>query len=98
MVSETPGGTIVEVRVMPRAGRTRLAGVRGGALLVQLTAAPVEGAANDALVALLAERLDVPRRAISILSGARSRTKRVRVQGVPAGVVRERLETAAHGR
>ena len=70
------------MRVIPRAGRGGLAGLREGAVLVRLAAAPVDGAANDELVAVLARALDLPKRAITIVSGERSRSKRVRVQGL----------------
>jgi len=70
------------VRVRPRAGRSGLAGLREGAVLVRLAAAPVDGAANDELVAVLARALDLPKHAITIVSGERSRRKRVRVQGL----------------
>ena len=56
--------------------------MRGDALLVRLHAAPVDGAANAELIQVLAEALDVPKRAVSIASGERSRQKRVRVEGV----------------
>lgn len=70
------------MRVIPRAGRSGLAGMRAGAVLVRLAAAPVDGAANDELVTVLARALDLPKRAITIVSGERSRSKRVRVQGL----------------
>lgn len=72
----------LDVRVMPRAGRSGFGGLRDGALLVRLAAAPVDGAANDELIALLAKTLRIPRRAITIVSGERSRTKRVRIAGI----------------
>ena len=75
---------IVAVRVIPRARKTEIAGTRDGALLVRLAAPPVEGAANDALIAFLAGRLAVPRRAVRIVSGGRGRQKRVAVAGVTA--------------
>ena len=78
--------TIVSVRVVPRAGRTRLDGRRGDALLVRLAAPPVEGAANEALIAFLAEALHLPRRNLRICSGEKSRDKRVAIAGLPAGV------------
>ena len=53
-LAETPAGVSFRVRVVPRAGRTGVAGTRGDALLVRLAAAPVDGAANDALIAMLA--------------------------------------------
>jgi hypothetical protein len=70
------------VRVVPRAGRTAIAGLRGEALLVRLAAAPVDGAANDALVAFLAKRLACPRRSIAIETGQKGRDKRLRIAGV----------------
>jgi uncharacterized protein (TIGR00251 family) len=72
----------LEIRVIPRAGRSGFAGLRDNALLVRLAAAPVDGAANDELIALLAKALEVPRRDITIVSGERSRSKRVRIAGV----------------
>jgi Uncharacterized conserved protein len=72
----------IDVRVIPRASKSGIAGWRGEALLVRLHAAPVEGAANSELIEVLAEALNVPKRAVSIMSGARSRQKRVRIEGV----------------
>jgi uncharacterized protein YggU (UPF0235/DUF167 family) len=68
-----------------------IAGVRQGTLLVRLAAAPVQGAANDALVRLLAETLEVPRRAVTLVSGERSRNKRVHVTGLTAAAAGARL-------
>jgi uncharacterized protein (TIGR00251 family) len=72
----------VNIRVVPRAGRTGIAGVRGGALLVRLAAPPVDGAANEALLRLLAGVLDCPRRHLDIVAGLRSRQKRVAISGM----------------
>ena len=77
---------MIDVRVVPRAGRSGVAGVRDGALLVRLAAAPVDGAANAELIEILAKALDLPRRRIEIVSGDRSRSKRVRVIGLDAQV------------
>ena len=65
--------------------------MRDGVLLIKLNAPPVEGAANRELIDLLANLLDVPKRNISIVSGDRSRTKRVRVDGLTADDVARRL-------
>ena len=73
---------LIEIRVIPRAGKSGIAGMRGESLLVRLNAAPVDGAANAELIDVLADALDVPKRAVSIVGGARSRQKRVRVEGV----------------
>jgi uncharacterized protein (TIGR00251 family) len=70
------------VRVQPRASRSEIAGVHGDALKVRLAAPPVDGAANVALVDLIADALGVPKRAVRILAGASSRGKLVEVDGV----------------
>ena len=64
--------------------------MHGDALKVRLAAPPVDGAANEALIALLAEELEVPRRSIRIVTGASARNKLVQVDGIASGVV-ERL-------
>ena len=89
---ESSAGVGFRVRVIPRAGRTAIAGERGNALLVRLSAAPVEGAANEALVTFLAHLLDVPRRQVTITAGERSRDKTVRIAGVDAARLRSVLE------
>ena len=73
---------ILDIRVIPRSPRTRVDGRRGNAILVRLAAPPVEGAANDALIAFLSDALDVPRRDVTLVSGERSRDKRVRIAGI----------------
>jgi uncharacterized protein (TIGR00251 family) len=95
MVSAAAGGTLLDVRVLPHAPRSALAGVRDGALLVRLAAPPVDGAANDALIVLVARTLDVPRRAVSIVSGDRARRKRLRIDGLTPAVVQARLAGSA---
>ena len=70
------------MRVIPRASKPGIAGTRDGALLVRLNAPPVEGAANSELIQVISDALGVPKRSISIVSGQRSRLKRVRVEGV----------------
>jgi len=81
-VSERADGTIA-VRVQPRAARDEIAGERGGKLVVRLVAPPVEGRANEALRRLLAKRLGVANSRVSVVRGARSRDKLVRVVGLP---------------
>jgi uncharacterized protein (TIGR00251 family) len=70
------------VRVQPRSSRPGVDGLHGDALRVRVGAAPVEGAANEAVTALLAEALGVARRSVRIVGGASSRTKVVEVDGV----------------
>jgi len=82
MIAPAPGGVLLAVRIVPRAGRSGVAGIRDGALLVRVNAPPVEGAANAELIEVLARLLDVPKRAVTIVAGERSRLKRVRVEGM----------------
>ena len=82
---------ILSVRVIPRAAKNAIAGTRGDAVLVRLSAPPVEGAANDALVEYLAKALSIPRRQISIVSGHTSRDKRVAIEGLTEGDVAARV-------
>ena len=83
----------IDVRVIPRARRTESSGERDGAFVIRLAAPPVDGAANDALVEFLADTLNVPRRAVRIVSGERGRRKRVEIEGVTAADVATRLQS-----
>jgi len=87
----TNEGVLLSVRVVPRAARAGLAGIREDALLVRLNAAPVEGAANAELIDVLADVLGVPRRALSITVGERSRRKTVLIRGLSADEVASRI-------
>jgi uncharacterized protein (TIGR00251 family) len=78
----------IEVRVIPRARRDEIGGERGGRLLVRLTAPPVDGAANAALCRLVARRVGVPARRVSIVRGQASRDKLVRVEGLTEAELR----------
>ena len=79
---EVNGRVRLSVRVQPRASANGIAGIHGNSLKVRLTAPPVEGAANEALVNFLADTFAVPRRAIKILAGESSRSKIVEIEGV----------------
>ena len=80
-VAASPGGVTLCVQVQPRASRDAIEGEHGNALKIRLTAPPVDDRANEALVQLLAERLNVPRAAVRIVGGEKSRRKRVIVVG-----------------
>ena len=88
-VQSVAGGVRFSVRVQPRASRSEICGVHGAALKIRLAAAPVDGAANTALIALLAQELGVPRRAIWIVSGASSRSKLLHVDGIASDLVEQ---------
>jgi uncharacterized protein len=79
------------VRVTPRAGRSAIAGMADGVLHVKLAAPPVDGAANEALVGLLAGSLDIGKRSIRIVSGARGRVKRLELTGLTQASLDARL-------
>jgi uncharacterized protein (TIGR00251 family) len=81
-IQEREGAMMFLVRVQPRASRDEIAGEMGGALKVRLCAPAVEDRANEALIEFLAQLLKTPRSAVRILSGDRSRTKRMEVRGV----------------
>ena len=87
-ITERAGSSIFAVRVQPRASGDAIEGEWQGALKVRLTAPPVDDRANDALRRLLAARLNIPLSAVRILSGERSRTKRIEIRGVTAAQVR----------
>jgi uncharacterized protein (TIGR00251 family) len=89
------GHVVIQVHVQPGAGRTAVVGRHGDALKVKVAAPPAEGRANDAVVALLAETLGVKPAAVSVVSGATSRSKRIRVDGVDPESVTPALERAA---
>jgi len=81
-VVATRTGIRLTVHLQPNARRSELAGLHGDALKVRIAAPPVDGAANAAVIAFLADRLRVPRGSIRLLSGAASRRKRLEIDGV----------------
>lgn len=83
------GEVRLTLRVQPRAGRDRVVGRQGEAVKVQVAAPPVEGAANAAVVALIARWLEVPRRTVEVVQGARGRDKVVAIAaGDPTALAR----------
>jgi uncharacterized protein (TIGR00251 family) len=89
-MTQAPQAEIL-VRVQPRASRNEVAGERDGRLLIRVTAPPAEGRANEAVVAVLAKRLRVPRSRIQIVSGQAARDKRLSVEGLTTYEAIERL-------
>jgi hypothetical protein len=80
-LNEDPGSITLTLHVQPGAKRTEVAGLHGDALKIRLAAPPVDGQANEALIAFLADAFGVPKRQVELLSGHASRSKRVRVHG-----------------
>lgn len=80
------------IKVIPNAPRTEIVGWLGDALKVKIHAPPVEGRANDALCEFLADHLDLPRRAITVLHGDTSRQKVLRIDGLSSADLLARLK------
>jgi uncharacterized protein len=93
-VRDVPGGAALRVRVAPRSSREEVAGERADALVVRLTAPPVDGEANAALLRFLARRLGRPPSSLTLTRGARGRDKVVVVAGMPAADVAASLGAA----
>jgi uncharacterized protein (TIGR00251 family) len=88
---ESSGGVTFAVKVHPRARKNAITGELGEALKVALTAPPVEGKANEACIEFFANLLKVPRSSVTIAAGQTSRNKVIRVAGLSAVELQERL-------
>ncbi len=93
-VRDTPRGATFQVKVHPRAKKNAITGVVDDALKLALTAPPLEGRANQACIAFFAKLLNVPRSSVTIAAGESSRNKAIRVAGLSAAQVEERLRKA----
>jgi uncharacterized protein (TIGR00251 family) len=90
-IRDTPSGATFQVRVHPRAKKNAITGEVGDALKLTLTTPPVEGRANQACLEFLAQVLNVPHSSVTIAAGESSRNKVIRVRGLAAAQVAERL-------
>ena len=81
----------IDIRVMPRSSKNAIDGIRDGRFVVRVTAPPVDGAANAAVVDIIAAALDLPRRSVRVVVGETGRNKTVEVTGLDAAAVRARL-------
>jgi uncharacterized protein (TIGR00251 family) len=88
---EQPDGVILSVKLQPRAGRNEIGDPIGDELKIKVTAPPVDSAANEALVRFLAEKLDCPRGNVELIRGHTSRHKTIKLRGLTAAQVVERL-------
>ncbi len=91
-LQRSSGDVLLPVAVQPRASRNAVAGLHGGALKVQLTAPPVEGAANDACLRFLADLLGLSRARLSIVKGTKARHKLIRIADISIEEIRARLK------
>lgn len=91
-VADGDDAVLLSVHAQPGAGRTQVMGRHGDAVKIRIAAPPEQGRANDALAALLADRLGVPAASVSLAAGASSRTKRFRIAGVDPAEFAELLD------
>ena len=90
-IQQTGGGVTLQLKIVPNASRNRIDGLHGDAVKIRLTAPPVDGKANTALVEFLAEELQCPKSAISLVAGATARSKRILITGLAPAVIADRL-------
>jgi len=89
--SREDGTLLLSLYVQPRAGKNELVGLHDGALKLRLTTPPVDGKANKAVIAFFAKILKIPKSAVILQSGLKSRRKQVRIMGLDERTVREVL-------
>jgi uncharacterized protein (TIGR00251 family) len=92
---ETAGGTLLAVKVQPRASKNEIGGVLGDELKIKVTAPPVDAAANQALIELLAEKLGCSRGKVELIRGQTSRHKTIMLHGFKPAEVSEKLSTGS---
>ena len=90
-VTESSKGISFSIKVHPRARKNAITGVMGDALKLALTAPPIEGRANQAVIEFFAELFEIPRSSVTIASGETSRNKQVRIAGLTRAAVVARL-------
>ncbi|MBK8014563.1 MAG: DUF167 domain-containing protein [Deltaproteobacteria bacterium] len=90
-IHEKQGGHEIDVLAVPRAARSRVVGLHGDRLRIQLAAPPADGAANRALLDILAEQLGIRKTSLTLISGHGSRAKRVRIEGLTTAEIERKL-------
>jgi uncharacterized protein (TIGR00251 family) len=91
----TSSGCTLAVRVHPGARRNAITGIHDGALKISLTTPPTDGRANAALIAFLADHLNIPRTCITLVTGATSRSKTLHLEGLTPDVITALLAESA---
>ena len=84
-------GVVIKVKLLPRSSRNHIVGIEEDRYRIKVTAPPVDGKANAALIKLLSKKLEIPGRDIEILSGHTSRLKTLRIKGLPLGPITAKL-------
>ena len=93
-LTQSKNGVLVPIRVKPRARANKIDGVRDGVLLLSVSAPPVDSAANEAVIAVLAQALDVAKSTLFLAHGQKSRDKTVAIAQLPEEEVAARLTAA----
>jgi uncharacterized protein len=91
VVTDGRDGALIAVKVIARASKSAVSGIRDGALLVRLNAPPIDGAANAELLEVMASALGVPKRAIRITAGETARRKTLQITGMSAAAIITKL-------
>ncbi len=91
-LKEQPDGVLLSVKVQPRASKNEIGPVQGAELKIKVTAPPVDAAANEAVLRLLAETLDCPRGMVQLVRGGTSRHKTILLRGMKRAAVADRLK------
>ncbi len=95
-ITQSRDGVVVSVHASPKAARNEVQGLHGDALKVRLHAPPVDGKANDTLIRFVADRLRIPARNVTILSGETNRRKRLLIRGIVVESARQGLLPDSH--
>ena len=90
-LKETDGGLVLSIKLQPRSSVNQIGEPLGDELRVKITAPPVDSAANEALVAFLAKRLECPRGSVELIRGQTSRHKVIRLYGMSSSEVLKKL-------
>jgi uncharacterized protein (TIGR00251 family) len=90
---QTSGSVTIAVRIQPRASKNGIMRMEDGSLKIRLTAPPVDGAANEALIAYLSKALAVSKSSVEIVSGHTAREKRIKISGADEADVNQLLNT-----
>ena len=92
-IRDAPDGCTLQVRIHPGARKNAITGIHAGALKISLTTPPVDGRANEALIAFLSDQLRIPKASISLISGQTNRSKTLRIATLTAPQVEAALLT-----
>jgi len=90
-IRETKSGLSFDIQVNPHSSRAEITGIADGLLKIKVTAAPVEGAANDAVIALLSKKLGLKKSQLAIAAGAKGRKKTIVVSGIASAELRRKI-------